>query len=135
MENAFIDRCEILQIIDKNYYSIDNLVTELLLYLNKLDLNFCPSFRDIFLDYKEKCYTISRKNKNKYKKMIKNNLAKEYIYHEDEEKTIFVFDDEVNGYFACYIFKKGTLQVIIDKEIIDYIICDLVEECIKTVVD
>lgn len=134
MENPFIERCNILQSIDSEYYNSDNLITELLLYLNKLNYNLCPSFKDIFCDFENKCYNVSRIYKYVFSKQIKhNNYNEENIYHDDKDKTIFIF--EINNVFACYILKKQTNQVIIDKSIINYILCDLIEECIENIID
>lgn len=134
MENPFIERCEILKSIDSKFYNADNLITELLLYLNKLNYNLCPSFKDIFCNFENECYNISRKYKYIFAKQIKhNNYDENNVYHEDKEKIIFVFD--IGDLFACYILKKQTNQVIIDKAIINYILCDLIEECIENIAE
>lgn len=132
MINPFIDRAIILKEIDSKYYSSDNLITELLLYLNKLDTNLCPSFKDIFSSFEEMCYNSSRENKSIFSKKIKNgDYCDENIYYDDQHKTIFSF--EKDGGIVVYILKKDTNQVIIDNSIYHYIICDLIEDCITEI--
>lgn len=129
MVNHFLDRAEILKSIDAKYYTDTNLITELLICLQKLYSAISPSFKDIIDTYRKICYDYSILEKNEYKKIILNKeYDKEDIYYEDEDCIIFVFD--YKEYCISYTMNKYNEIIIIDEYIFDSVMCDLIEEAI-----
>lgn len=129
MVNHFIDRVDLLQTINKEYYSDSNLIAELLICLQKLYLATSPSFKDIIDTYAKICYDYSVFEKSEYEKNILNKqYDEEDIYYEDDSCIIFVFD--YKEYCLSYTLDKSNNKIEVDIYVFDSIICDLIEECI-----
>lgn len=128
MNNPFLDKIDFLH---KCKIEIDDsdLISELLVCLNKLDKAISPTFKNIIDNYPDICYNYSIKNKEYYRDII---LNKKYdnddIYYEDDDYIILVFDYE--EYVVAYTFSKNIGLINVDKYVFINIMCDLIEECI-----
>lgn len=107
-----------------------SLITELLLFLNKLDTNLCPSYREIIREFLSNSYTFSKEYLSIYSRMIKSNMYSfDNIYINNQDKIVFIFN--VDNKIASYVYDKNTKEVYVDSSVFDYILLDLIEDCIE----